>query len=383
MNVKAVLLSSLLLSVPFLGASAMALEPGDQAPEIAASKWLAGSPAKLGDLKGKPCLIDFWASWTKDASDSLRLLAQLQRDFAKSGLVAIGVSSPDDKDAAAVAAKLLKDSACSLAVDDKDATESQYLSSEPVLPVFFLVGADGKIVWKGGASEIPFILKRHLDGKFSSEDAKKVQALRKDVSAALAAKSVAKALESSDALLEILPADVETVKLRLAMYESQGNRAESFDFLSKLIEKAPESSYLHFEKLALMLHSDPKASSEDLAKFGAEMSARFNDDAETLNNMAWTLLDEAEFGDAPLAVALKASTRSVEILSAPGSDQELKAASLDTLARLFHSVGRVDKAVELQAQACEIAKDGDDAQRFNKVLDYYKAALELGKAQKP
>ncbi len=381
MNIKAFFLSALLLSLPCLSSLSSALEPGEQAPELAASKWLSGTPMKLSGLN-KPCLIGFWASGTENDAYSLRLLAQARRDFAKSGLATAAFISADDKDAPSVAAKFAN-GPCSFAIDDKGATKALYLGSEAVLPALFLVGADGKIVWQGSPTDLFFILKRHLDGKFSAADARKVQALRKEIASAIAAKSLDKALEPGDALLEILPADYETVKLRLSMYDAKKNSSEAQGFLSRLIEKAPEEPCLHFWKLELMLRSEPKASSAELAKFASLMIERFKDDPETLNNLAWTLVDEAAFGDAPLAEAFKASSMSVALLSASEYAAINKAVGLDTFARLHYSLGLLDKAVELQAQACDEAKDGDDAAQFKKLLDYYKAARALAKVQKP
>ena len=376
MNIKA---SFAVLTLCF-AQLAFCLEPGDQAPELSTAKFLAGNEVKLADLKDKsPCLIEFFASWSDDGVEALKTLSKLKRDFAKDKLEVVAVSSEQEKDLLALSAKLKKDGV-SVALDDKSASEAAYMSSEPVLPTFFLVDKKGVLLWKGHASDLLYIVKRFSEGKFTVEDSKKVSALRKTIAEALAAKSLNKAIESSDDLLNILPADSETVKLRLAIYEMQGNRRQSLDFLDSLIEKAPGEASLYFSKLDVMLHSDPKAKSTEIAQFAEKAFEAMKDSPEDLNNLAWILLDETEFAEAPLATVLKASKLSVETL-AKDSDGDLRAACLDTLARIYFSVGRIDKAIELQTQALELWKGCDDEARCTKVLDFYKAALELGKAE--
>lgn len=362
------------LSLFCLAFGTFALEPGDQAPEIATSKFLAGEPFKLSDAKGKgPCLVEFFASWSDDGISALRTLSQFKRDFAKDGLQVLAISAEEEKD---VLPKLPKASLCPVALDDKGASEAAYMSSEPVLPTFFLIDKDGVLVWKGQSADLAFVLKRFLDGKFKVDDAKRVASFRKTVSEALAAKSLNKAIDASDELLRILPADNDTVKLRLAMYEMQGNRRQSLDFLDNLIERAPDAENLYFSKLEIMLHSEPKSKPADIALFATKACEAFKKNPEALNNLAWILLDETDFGNAPLETACKASKASFAQLPAD-ADSDLRAACIDTLARVYYSIGRIDKAIELQSQALELWKGTDDEERCKNILEFYKTARSL------
>ena len=358
-----------------------ALEPGDVAPEISASKFLAGDAFKLSSLKGKsPCVIEFFATWAEDGSASLRNLAKLKNGIAKGKVEFLAISSEKEQDLAAALAKL--DGAAlgfPVALDDKKASEGAYMSSEPVFPAYFLVDKDGVIVWKGQGGDLENVLKLYLAGKFSLEDSKKVTALRKQIADFISEKALNKAIDASEDLLKLLPADSETVKLRLAIYDMQQNSKQAIDFLTRQIEAAPEAEILYFAKLDLMLGSERKASAEELAKFASSAFEAFKSNPEALNNLAWIVLDEADFGNAPLALAMKASKLSVELLEKERpQDKDLLAASLDTLARLYHEAGRNDKAIETQSKAIELWKGSDDEERAKSILEYYKAAAELG-----
>lgn len=88
--------------------------PGDVSPE---SSRLTGRPApdftlldlsgnkvSLSSFKGKPLLINFWATWCGPCKIETPWLVELQNEFASQGFQIIGVSTegdnlkPDDKD---------------------------------------------------------------------------------------------------------------------------------------------------------------------------------------------------------------------------------------------------------------------------------------------
>ena len=64
---------------------------GKPAPELAVEKWLSGSSASIGQLKGKTIALDFWARDGFDNFQSVRLLNILQEIYREKGLVCVTI----------------------------------------------------------------------------------------------------------------------------------------------------------------------------------------------------------------------------------------------------------------------------------------------------
>lgn len=57
---------------------------------------LNGRTVQLSDYKGKPVVLDFWATWCQPCRDSIPAIAKLNADYAGKGLVILAISVGGD-----------------------------------------------------------------------------------------------------------------------------------------------------------------------------------------------------------------------------------------------------------------------------------------------
>src|SRR5688572_15872637 len=93
----AVLTAAVVLGVAAVEAGSDLL--GKEAPEIKADGWLNSEKGvKLADLRGKPVVVEFWATWCPPCRKSIPHLAELYKKHKDAGLVIVGLTDePKDK----------------------------------------------------------------------------------------------------------------------------------------------------------------------------------------------------------------------------------------------------------------------------------------------
>ena len=69
---------------------------------------LDGERLRLSDLRGRPVVINFWASWCSPCRREVPALIRAQRENADSGLVVIGVNIEEPRSAAQVVRRRLR-----------------------------------------------------------------------------------------------------------------------------------------------------------------------------------------------------------------------------------------------------------------------------------
>ena len=117
---------------------------GKSAPE-ASFNGPDGKPVRIADFKGKPLLLNLWASWCAPCVKELPTLDQLSR---KTGIQVLAVSQDTGPHASVVAFLNAHGITVLKPYQDPNMSLSGSLGPDTVLPTSILVDANGKEVWR-------------------------------------------------------------------------------------------------------------------------------------------------------------------------------------------------------------------------------------------
>ena len=141
-------------ATPFIvGPATEGLRPGDQAPELEATRAdgtvvgltdLDGKPVRLADLRGKLVWLNFWATWCPPCQSETPVLRDMDTAYGAKGLAIVGVAvqetTVDDVRAYAQRYQLGYDIAFDASAD------IFRLYKVFALPTQFFIAPDGKIL---------------------------------------------------------------------------------------------------------------------------------------------------------------------------------------------------------------------------------------------
>lgn len=326
------------------------LQIGDPAPPLAVGEWVKGEPVKEFE-KGKIYVLDFWASWCEPCIEAIPKLSKLQQENANKGVIVLGINCAEDEDTdiAAFVKKQGKKMSYRVATDDMRKSEEGKMvetwltpAGQELMPAIFIVNQDGVIAWIGHPGELPEILPKILEGKWDlakakadaarrAKQAKQLYALQEKLQSAIEEKRVDDALAALEEMLKLEPA------------------------------AAPKAGVTKF---LLLLRMDEY---EKAYAMNEELFKQYNNDSETLNEIAWSIMDNEDLAKRDFEMSMKFAVRANDV--AKGEDPAI----LDTLARAHFDTGKLAKAIEFQTKAVE--KAGDDKKlkkELEKTLKKYK-----------
>jgi cytochrome c biogenesis protein CcmG, thiol:disulfide interchange protein DsbE len=133
---------------------------GGVAPDFALAD-LDGNPVRLADFRGRPVIINFWASWCGPCVEEFPLLRQAASRHADDGLVVIGIVWRDRSEAARDFMQR-NDATWAAAMDPGERVAGDYGILGP--PETYFIGRDGTIV----ARQIGQISAASMDEKLAA-----------------------------------------------------------------------------------------------------------------------------------------------------------------------------------------------------------------------
>ncbi len=139
----------LLCCTPAAGATPGEVEIGKTLREASLDP-LGGKPRKLSDFRGKPLIINVWASWCGPCRAEMGSLQALSKLDRKQQFRVIGISTDDDRKAAL---DYVRRAALSFEnfIDHK--LELENMLGANTIPVTLLVDAKGKVLYKARGSK--------------------------------------------------------------------------------------------------------------------------------------------------------------------------------------------------------------------------------------
>jgi thiol-disulfide isomerase/thioredoxin len=302
------------------------LKVGDAAPALSVAKWVKGEPV-TGFQKGKPYVVEFWATWCGPCIASMPHLSELQKEYGPKGLTIIGVSTEDERNSLGnveeMVAKKGDGMAYTVAWDKGHETNDAYMKAAKRngIPCSFVVDQQGKIAYIGHPQTLDFVLDKVMGGSW---DAEKGPA---EVKAFFTERGEVFKATQDDPAEAVKKLDAFTTK-----YSSPALAAMTQDMRFRVMSLAGRPA-------------DAKAAGMALVE--KRVAAK---DAQGLNEIAWFLVDpEGEVKKPELDVAMRAASEAARL------SENKDAAILDTLARAHFLKGEVAKAVEVQRRAVELA----------------------------
>ncbi len=400
-----------------LNLPAASLSIGDAAPPLKVSQWVKGD-AVAGLDTNKLYVVEFWATWCGPCRASIPHLTEMAHKFTAVTFIGVDVWEQGEDKATTVkkfVTKMADQMDYNVAMDTEDqfmATNWMRAAGQNGIPAAFLVQG-GKIVWIGHPmSGLEESLTEVLAGKFDIEKAKQRSEAKKQVQAfyrkAMNGGDEAELLKDGRAL-EALDAQLgginpgkkfdtqevlKQVKFQKALmaYEqaviagktaaeiepleaaAQALAPEKMDFaaLKKQLQQAASHTRSSqtaadlFQKYTAAVGANgDQAKAADLAK---QLAGLKIDDAQSLNEFAWTILTDESIKQRDLTLATKFAKASVEI------SEGKEAAFLDTYARALFDSGKVADAVAFQKQAVAACSDDSEKSELAATLKKYQAA---------
>jgi len=333
---------------------------GDPVPAVEIEHFFHGGPIESFD-KDKTYVVDFWATWCGPCKAAMPHL----RDLAKKYEGKVVVLALSDEPVETVQGFLDKPSGTNEltwrqlmsfpVATDSDLSVKKAIfeaAGQRGIPRSFII-SKGQLQWIGHPLNLDKPLEEVLGGTWDLAKAKQKFTEDREI----------------NAMLEEFEPLAKNAK-------TSGNWDEALAYLDQCTAKKPENARLALTKWNVLLVGAQKY--DDAYAYGEKLAKKVWDDAQSLNDIACTIADDAMVKVRNLDFALKVAERANELT------EGIDGAILDTLARVHYEAGRLEEAIRLQKKAVEHAP-GELAEQVRAQLEKYEAekAKKSGEKEKP
>lgn len=139
-------------------AAGVGLQPGDPAPDFAVTL-LDGTTKKLSDFRGKPVMLNFWASWCGPCTAEMKNIEAVYQKHLNDDFIILAVNQGEGESTVKGYKELWN---LNFRLVRNPADDAAHLFHIQALPTTVFVNADGKIqeVHIGGPMSVDFIQQR-------------------------------------------------------------------------------------------------------------------------------------------------------------------------------------------------------------------------------
>lgn len=220
------------------------LKVGDSGPAIEVKEYIQGEAPE----RGKPYVVEFWATWCGPCKKSIPHLNELYKKFRPMGLSIVGISDETPQKVKSFVKRQGDNMSYPIAIDG--GVQQQWFKAAGLrgIPAAFVVNADNKIMWIGNPLDPQFgkIVEAVTKGRYNPVLAKRAAP---KLSAAERAAKLRNFKQAYDHMDEVIALDNKVfIDVAMDQYTMKLNQ-----------EKDPQAAGEYAEKLILMYRKDAGA----------------------------------------------------------------------------------------------------------------------------
>ena len=228
--------------------------------------------------------------------------------------------------------------------------------------------------------EVQKVLLDVIGGTFDSKKQKELELIHLELSKAVQNFDFDAQLKSADNALKIDPADRMAVETKIDDYIRNNKIEECLKFLQETRKASGSNKYLlyffYMSELDISREILDNNGRSYIAKLAGEYLQTFQNTPRALNIFAARLM-QVPFETTSLGHALDMSKKAVEVQKYIAPNSEDLGLYMETEAKAYYLLGKIDKAIDIQKASLNCLKNKDAKNTAKLLLEFYQNAREL------
>ena len=363
---KTFIYTVLFLSIMILAEqSVLALEYGDKAPAIEVSKWFKNKPEeylkKIKEGKNDSIVVlCIWATWSETTDKIFGFLNTEVGIYGKENVIFIALSKENER----IVDRFVRTNEglrFSVATDVDSKTYDKYMINTDGVPMFFIIGRDGDVIWKGGPSEVDRILSSVLTKTFDNKKEVEIKKIRDDLQKSIQYMNFERQNEVAQRILDIDPIDQMAINIIVDNYIRRNEIDKAVKFMLKKIDLANYNKYvarvLYFNLLGVIQGMNDVEGHKYLLEATKRFYVAFKNEPNAINSYCIALVQSMPMEIVPLKEVYDMMNTAIEFLKEHyPEDKENLGLYYRTLAKVYYMIGNPGRAVESQEESVDLLK---------------------------